>query len=255
MTIVRRASPHGKRGAVPEENHMAAETNMKKGIALAAAAAALWSISGVLIKGISWDGFSVAGFRSLIAAGTILIFMKRTRFRFTFSSVGAVIAYACTVTCIGIANKNTTSANAVLLQFTSPVFTAVLGWWFLRERVTRTDIISICMIFAGMFVFVADGLSSGHIKGDLLALLAGFSFGSMCVLLRIEKDTNPVQYAFWGNILSFIICLPFMKHAHWSFQNTSIILILGIFQLGLSYILFTKAISHITFPGHKKFSP
>lgn len=220
--------------------------NTPKGIMLLVAASVLWSTSGVMIKGISWDGFAVAGFRSLIAAVTMLFFVGKIRFRFTFSSVGAVIAYACTVTCIGLANKNTTAANAVLLQFTSPVYTAMLGWLLLREKVTRVDIISIAVIIAGMTLFVADGLSAGHFKGDLLALIAGISFGSMCVFLRLEKDSNPVQCTFFGNILSFLICLPFIKNADMAVDNVILIMLLGIFQLGISYVLFTAAIKHVS---------
>jgi drug/metabolite transporter (DMT)-like permease len=220
--------------------------NTPKGILLLVAASVLWSTSGVMIKGITWDGFAVAGFRSLIAALTMFLFIGKIKYRFTFSSVGAVIAYACTVTCIGLANKNTTAANAVLLQFSSPIYTALLGWWLLKERITKADVVSIVTIIFGMTLFVTDGLSAGHFKGDLLALIAGISFGSMCVFLRLEKDSNPIQCTFFGNILSFLICVPFIKTVDVSFDNVILISLLGIFQLGISYVLFTMAIRHVS---------
>jgi drug/metabolite transporter (DMT)-like permease len=220
--------------------------NRRMGILLLVGASVLWSTSGVLIKGVEWDGFAVAGFRSLFAGLTILAFTRSLRFRFSFSSVAAVFAYACTVTCIGIANKNTTAANAVLLQFTSPIYSALLGWKLLKEKVTIVDIVSIIVILCGMSLFVADGLSVGHFKGDLLALVAGVSFGSMCVFLRLEKDSDPVQCTLYGNFLSFLISVPFVSHAPVSVQNIGIIAVLGVFQLGISYVMFANAVKHVT---------
>ena len=220
--------------------------NRRKGILLLVVTSVLWSTSGVLIKGITWDGFTVAGLRSLIAAMTMVWFVGKLDFRITFSRAGAVIAYACTVTCIGLANKYTTAANAVLLQFTSPIYTALLGWLLLKEKITKYNVISIVMILAGLSVFFSGGLSTGHLVGDLLALFAGVAFGSVCVFLRLEKDSNPVQCTFFGNILSFLVCLPFMGAIHFTAVNTVSILLLGVFQLGLSYVLFTRAIKNVT---------
>ena len=43
--------------------------------------AALWSIAGIFIKLIPWNGFAVAGMRSLVAGITIYICMRVMGYR------------------------------------------------------------------------------------------------------------------------------------------------------------------------------
>ena len=84
------------------------------------AAAALWSIAGIIMKFIPWNGFAVAGMRSLIAGLTFVVYMliKRMKFIFTKQTFIAGIFAACVYTRFTCANKLTTAANAIVLQFT-----------------------------------------------------------------------------------------------------------------------------------------
>ena len=92
--------------------------------------ATLWSIAGIFIKLIPWNGFAVAGMRSLIAGATIALYMLIARHRFVLSKktflAGALSA--CVYTCFVCANKLTTAANAIVLQFTSPVFIVIFAF-------------------------------------------------------------------------------------------------------------------------------
>jgi len=220
--------------------------NRKKGILLLIATAILWSLGGVLIKGVTWNGITVAGIRSIIAAGVILCFMGKPSFKFTWPRIGAIIAYAATVLLFVISTKKTTAANAVLLQYTAPIYTAILGAWLLKERVYKKDVLCILVIFAGMILFFIDSLKAGNVGGDLLALLSGVAFGSMSVFMRMERDNSPMQSVFWGNILAFIIAVPFMGNVTVTMPNIVGVALLGVFQLGLSYVLYSTAIKHVT---------
>lgn len=77
------------------------------------AAAALWSIAGIIMKFIPWNGFAVAGMRSLIAGLTFVMYMliKRMKFIFTKQTFIAGIFAACVYTCFTCANKLTTAAK------------------------------------------------------------------------------------------------------------------------------------------------
>ncbi|MDF2613569.1 MAG: protein of unknown function transrane [Clostridia bacterium] len=220
--------------------------NRQKGIFLLVGTAVLWSLGGVLIKGVTWNGTAVAGIRSIIAACVILCFMGKPNFKFTWPRIGAIVSYAATVLLFVIATKKTTAANAILLQYTAPIYTAILGTWLLKERVYKKDITCIFIIFAGMILFFIDSLKAGNILGDLFALLSGVSFGFMSVFMRIEKDNAPMQSVFWGNILAFIITIPFMGGIVITVPSIIGILLLGVFQLGLSYVLYSKAIKHVS---------
>ena len=85
--------------------------------------AALWSIAGIFIKLIPWNGFAVAGMRSLIAGLTFAVYMLITKRRYICNKrtiLGGVLA-GSVYTCFTVANKLTTAANAIVLQFTAPV--------------------------------------------------------------------------------------------------------------------------------------
>lgn len=146
----------------------------QKNVLLMIVAATLWSTSGAIIKQISWDSMSIAGFRSLIAGVTILAITRQFSFRLTIKQIAAAVAYAASVICIVVATKNTTAANAVLLTYTSPIYTAIGAHFFLHEKTGKKDVISILVILVGLVFFVANGLSTGHWFGMPLPLYPGF---------------------------------------------------------------------------------
>src|SRR5690554_5643095 len=102
----------------------------------------LWSTSGILIKTIPWGPMSIAGGRSLVAAVVIILLSRRLpRFSFSLNQICGAFAYAGTVVFFVIATKMTTAANAVLLQYTAPIYTALFGGWLLKEKARRFDLV------------------------------------------------------------------------------------------------------------------
>ena len=101
--------------------------------------AILWSTSGILIKMVHWHPVAIAGMRSAIAALFLVAVIRRPHFTWSFSQIGGAVAYAATVIIFVSANKLTTAANAILLQYTAPVFVALFSAWFLGERIGWLD--------------------------------------------------------------------------------------------------------------------
>ena len=211
-----------------------------------AAASVLWSFSGVGTKCMSWNGFAIAGMRSLIAAAVLLPVLRRPRLPRSRYQVLAALSYAGLICLMILATKLTTAANAILLQFTAPAYSAVIGWFVLRERVTRRDIASIALMFAGLVLLLYDGLASGRMLGNVLALLSGVCSGAMNVFMRADPDVKPVQNVFWGNLAAAALTLPFWGALEWTAVNAGIIVFLGTVQLGLAYILYTAGIRYVS---------
>ncbi len=210
-------------------------------------AALLWSLAGVLIKGVAWPPLAIAGGRGIVAALFLLATTRGLKFTWSRVQVGAAVAYAsCTVTFV-IANKLTTAANAILLQYTAPVWVALLGAWLLRERPTRADWLAIVAAFAGMSLFFANELKWISVVGNLIGVVSGMSFAVMAILMRKQKDGSAVESIILGNLLAFVIGLPAIVTAPalpasgWLW-----LLLLGVVQLGLSYRFYAKAIKHVT---------
>lgn len=209
-------------------------------------AALLWSIGGLLVKSVKLNALAIAGGRSFIAALLMLAVIRKPSLKFNRYKVGGAFAYVGTVVLLVVSYKLTTAANAILLQYTAPIYVALLGVWFLKERTTILDWISIFLVFGGMILFFIDEVSAGGMLGNIYAALSGFCFACMVLLLRKQKDESPLESVFWGNVLTALLGLPFMFAS--SIDGSSLIglLLLGIFQLGIPYILYALALKHVT---------
>ena len=218
-----------------------------RGLLLMAICALLWSSGGLLLKSVHWHPLAVGGGRGLIAAVVMMAYLRRIRFSITPLTLGAALAYTATTLLFASATKLTTAANAVLLQYTAPVYIALLGSWLLGERTTRSDWLTIFVVLGGMVLFFFDQLSASGLLGNLLAIASGVAFAAMTLLLRKQKDASPVDSIVLGNLLAGIIGLPFMLTAPRPDPlSVAALVAVGIFQLGLSYLLYASAIKRIT---------
>lgn len=208
--------------------------------------AILWSTGGFLIKFVNWNSMAIAGTRSAIAAMVMLAFRRKMDFNWSFAQLGGAVCYAATVILFVAANKLTTAANAILLQYTGPIYVAVFSYWFLKERITKLDLAAIAATVGGMVLFFLDSLSKGGFWGNITAILSGMAFAGTVLFLRKQKDSSPLESCFLGNILSFLIGLPFVFHAPPNATGWLGLIFLGVFQLGFSYILYAEAIKHVT---------
>ncbi len=219
-----------------------------RSVGLLLLAALCWSLGGVLLKSVDWPPLAVAGGRGFIAAIFLLLACRRS-LRFTWSplQLGTAVAYAGCTVLFATANKLTTAANAILLQYTAPVWVALFGAWLLGERATRADWLTIVAVFAGMGIFLYDGLRLNDLAGILVSIASGVCFAAMIMLLRKQKDGSPIESVILGNLISFLIGVP----AIWTAPpltgpSALALLVLGVVQLGVAYLLYVRAIRHVT---------
>jgi drug/metabolite transporter (DMT)-like permease len=208
-------------------------------------AGVLWSFGGVLIKWVSWNPLAIAGMRSAISVVVLVLYLRKPRFTWSFAQFGGAFSYTATVILFVSANKLTTAANAILLQYTAPVFTALFSGWFLKERTVWYDWLAIIVVIAGMALFFFDDLSVGGYLGNILAIISGVTLGWLSLFLRKQKAESPLESVLLGNVFTAFICLPFMFGSAPSLHGWFGLILLGIFQLGFSYILFSLAIRSV----------
>lgn len=206
-----------------------------------------WSLGGVLIKSIDWPPMAIAGGRSAIAIPMILLCIGRPRFSFSAAQIGGAVGYALTVVLFVFATRMTTAANAIFLQYTAPIYVALLGRWYLNERASRIDWLVIAVALLGIALFFLDRLTVSGFWGNIIALGSGFAFAIVALCLRKEKAGSPVASIVLGNIIVALVGAPFI------FQAPSLggdglwrLLLLGTVQLGLPYVLYATAIKEVT---------
>ena len=188
--------------------------NHKKAILLTVCVAVLWSLAGLNIKMISWPPYAIAGGRSVIASILLYPLLKRGgNIKIDKYVIGGALCYASFNYCFNISTKLASSAIAIMMQYTAPIYVAILAWIFLKEKITKADIISLVVVFAGMLLFFMDGGASGSTIGKIVAVFNGITFAGNSIFLRLQKNGNPVMSVFLGNVISGVVGIPFMVSA------------------------------------------
>ncbi len=207
------------------------------------AAAALWSTAGAAMKLCQLSGWQIAGGRSLVAGLFLLVAVRQARRRPTATTFLAAAAYAATVVLFALANKLTTAANAIFIQDTAPLWVLLLSPSLLGERPSRGELAAVPVFAVGLALFFFDELSPGQLAGNLVALASGVAF-ALCILgLRRAGEAGPSALVL-GNLFAAALALPLWTTGPASRpMDLALLGFLGVFQLGLAYLLFTRGIA------------
>lgn len=217
------------------------------------AAALLFATGGAAIKGLSLSGWQVASLRSLVAALVLGALLPRARQSLSVRVIPAGCAYAATLVLFVLANKLTTSANAIFLQSTAPAFMLFLAPVILHERIGRKEIVYALVLLAGMLLlFRGEGAGAATApderSGNLLALASGFTYALTLVALRrgSVQGGGSMGVVLAGNIIAFLACAPMaFPLAGWRPADLPLLLYLGSCQIGLAYFLLTRGMARV----------
>jgi len=203
--------------------------------------ATLWSTGGIFIKLIPWNPFVIAGWRSLISASTVLIFLlaSKTKFRFNLRSVVIGLFMSFTFLAFVTANKLTTAANAIVLQFTAPLFLMVFSALLFREKFRKADILAVIFTIGGIALFFFDKLDKGSMMGNLVAIFSGAVMAAMYLAIGKGDEETRMGGMLMGHLFTALIGIPVMFFTENPVTTPSILCLfaLGIIQLGIPYIL------------------
>ena len=222
----------------------------RRAVLLLLTTVALWSTSGLFVKILDWHPLAISGVRSAIAATVVWALARNLRWHWSPLLILGALSYVAAQSLFVVSTTLTTAANAIFLQYTAPVWVAFFGIWFLRERAQAVDWWTMAAIFVGMALFFGDQLTPEGMLGNLLAIINGVTFAWMILIMRKQRDNSPETMAILGNALCALLGIPFLWQ---SWQGGTlpdatgwiILVYLGIFQLGIPYLLFASAIRHL----------
>jgi len=224
------------------------------------AAAACFSTGGALFKLASLTGWQVAGLRGGLAAIAVLAFIPEARRAWTWRAGLVGVAYAVTTILFVQANKLTTSASAVFLQDSSPVFILMLAPWLLKERPRREDLVFLGVAAVGMACLLGAGgapqrTATNPSLGNALAAVSALTFALTMMGYRWlavgsggggSSSGAVAAAAVSGNVLAFLFCLPFaLPLGTVSLTDWAIVAWLGVVQLGAGYAVLARAVPHL----------
>ena len=218
-----------------------------RAILMVLSASLCFATGGLFMKLIPWNALAINGVRNLIASAVIGAYILMTHHKLKFNPtvmIGAV-SMAGVTTCYAIANKLTTAGNTIILQYTAPVWIMVMVYLFFGKKPSRTGIISLLIVFAGILCFFFEGLSTGRWLGDLIALLSGIFYAGVFMLNSFEKG-DALSSVFFGQLLCGIFLSPLvLKETVFSMPVLIAVFFLGAVQVGLAYIFFTTGTKYI----------
>jgi drug/metabolite transporter (DMT)-like permease len=224
---------------------METHSDRRKAVLFLFIAAILWSTSGLFVKIMDWQPAAILAGRSIFSSILFLVYLRRIPLKWTRWQIMAAAAYVLTQFLYITAMKMTTAANAIFLQYTAPVYIVILGYWFLREKPARADWVSMLLIFSGLFLFFGDSLNLNGLYGNLLAALSGVTLALLTVSMRAQKDGNPAESILLANLFTATFGFAFVWQEPWTITNWGILIYLGIFQIGLAFLLYSIAIKHV----------
>ena len=222
--------------------------------------ALLWSTSGLFIKLLDWQPLLIAGGRSAIAV-LFLFALRRVRLRFNSAPppssrfpliLAGGLAYAATMIAFVWANKLTTSANAILLQYSAPVWAALLGWGLAGEKPRWFHWAALALVMGGLLIFFREDLRAGAsgastLQGDIIALASGLFFGAHSVFLRMQKNGNPADSMLAAHLICAAAALPvfILMPPALNIRSLGAMGFMGLIQIGLASQLFAFGIRRV----------
>jgi drug/metabolite transporter (DMT)-like permease len=214
-------------------------------IVLLVLCAVLWSTGGILIKWIALPALTLAGMRSAIAAVVLLLALREWRGPWSWWHISGALAGAASMLGFVVATKLTTAANAIFLVYTAPLYVALLSAWVLREPLRRADWLTLLLVLLGMGCFCREQLTAEGWVGNLCALGSGLALAWLVVCLRKHAATSPLTILLLANVLVAVAGVPFMFKTLPDPVSWWGLLFAGVVQLGVSTVLYSKAIPHV----------
>jgi drug/metabolite transporter (DMT)-like permease len=227
--------------------HPPTKREIDRGRWLILAAAFLWSLAGVFIKFLDLHPLTIVFYRSLFASLVFLPLVRPNQLRIQPAVVVSVLSYTAAISAFVAANKLTTAANAIVLQYTAPVFVFLFSRLVLGEKISRLNGLALAVAMIGVAIISFDSAGEPEMAGVLLALLSGVLFAGYMINLGRTKNLSPVYLTWINNMVCALLLLAVVKsQLALSLDQAIILAVMGAVQLGLPYFLFSKGLETVS---------
>ena len=134
---------------------------------------------------------------------------------------------------------NTTVANTNFIIQTQTIFLAIFGYFFLKEKISMTTLISIILAISGLILMLGNTLSSGQMSGNIVAFVMPIIFAILILIVRKYPAVDMIPLQLVAGIVAMII--GFLASTKISISTYDIFLafLSGTFQIGLGFIFIT----------------
>lgn len=228
-----------------------------KGILLTFVAVLILSPDALLVRLIQTDIWTLLFWRCLLTGIMMSIFLViryRSQFFQSFYAIGRTGLISTLMVIVGSllfigSLKQTTAANALVILAAAPIFSSLLSWLILREKIPLRTKLAIFTCFGGILLIFSGSLQDGLLLGDLMALGATAMWGSNVAVIRSGKSVNMIPANVLGNlsvapIVYFLGATPMLV----SPVDAGYLLLLGLVVLPVSFAMITLSPRYLQAP-------
>jgi len=212
--------------------------------------AVLWSLGGVFVKILrrdyAMDPRAIACLRCA-AAGLLLAWALPGAVRVPkLRALGSSVAYAVVVFTFVVATAGTTAANAIFLQYAYPLFVAVAAVFLFGERLGRRTVLALALGMGGVGMILVCSWEPGQREGVAYGFASSIAFAAFTLIQRWNREGSPVGLSSLYNLAAAALMLP-LAWGHLGAPLPALLIVagMGVFQLGLPYILFIKGLRSV----------
>lgn len=219
----------------------------KSGILFVLLSAMCFATGGILIKLNGWNAVALNGARSIFAFGVVSIYMMLThhKFRVNWAIIFGAFANSGMSVTFTLATKLTTAANAIVLQFTMPVFVILLLWALWKQKPNKLAVGTVAVSLLGMVCFFIDSLSSGNMAGNIIAIVSGFLYAFVFLVKKIPGSDfqSSMLISF---VINLLMGLPFLlQETDFGPANLITVFLLGTLQFGCAYVFLDMGLNYV----------
>ncbi|MCE5189550.1 MAG: DMT family transporter [Eubacteriales bacterium] len=219
-----------------------------KGTLAMIATGLLWSIGGIFIKLIPWNPLAIVSLRGLLGGLVMLAYMRVRGIRPVIDKNTLKLAVSMAGVCITFvaANKLTTAANAIVIQYCAPVFVLLYIALVQKKKLRPLDIAVVPITVFGVALCFVGQIGKGHLAGDIVAVVSSVFFAGMFIFSEGVSEQTRTSGIMQGHCLTALVGLPVLIVTRPDFTTTTIlsVLVLGIFQIGIANVLYSIALKN-----------
>lgn len=223
-----------------------------------AAAAIIWGSNGVIVNWVPYDAYAIAFFRVMFASLALLPIVLLTqnneakraaRSWKVMVPLGLLLALGWTL--LFYSMKLIAIANAVLLNYTAPIFVALLAPIVLKEKLEKSTVLALAMSVAGIVVISYQQnlqFSDTNLLGVTVGLLAGLVYAGFIIASKEALSSFSSQVvAFYAYFVASVCLFPFIAGTDFSSHLSSwiLLLVLGVVNTGFAVTLYLKGLAMI----------
>jgi drug/metabolite transporter (DMT)-like permease len=214
---------------------------------LALSAGCLWSLGGVFIKLLDLHPLTIVFYRSFFASLFFFFFAPLTYWRLKPALAVSVFSYTAAISAFVWANKLTTAANAIVLQYTAPIFVFLLAVLWFREPMSSRNLRALVAGMVGIAIIFGASRAQADFPGVSIAVLSGLLFAVYMTNLRFVQNVDPAYLTFINNLVCWLALFPLVRtDLALSVDQGVMLAVMGVVQLGIPYFLFSRSLERLS---------